>query len=144
MIIYETTQQLRDLGTQNGRTKDGLSVEFEVNYQFEYSRNIADLSKMYLEYKGGHVRTFDYYAACVIRDVLSGYTAFEAKTDRDVVAIKMMADVKEELSTKGVTVSDRHTSKRKSLPPPRAPLRPLRPLRWTEVVFASAERGASL
>jgi regulator of protease activity HflC (stomatin/prohibitin superfamily) len=80
-------------------------VDFHCNYQFEYVRDIGDLSRLYLEYKGDHAETFDYYAACKIRDVLSQFSAFEVNQKRELVSQSMESAVKEELASKGAVVT---------------------------------------
>ena len=55
MIVYPTIQMTRELHSQVGRTKDGLSVNFMCNYQFQYQKEITALSNIYLQYKGEHL-----------------------------------------------------------------------------------------
>ena len=105
MIVFPTIQQSRDLGSQTGRSKDGLSVQFKCNYQFLYTRTIDALSKVYLDYKGEHKKRFDFYAGSVIRDTLATYTAFEVITKRPALSADMFAAVKVELALYGVDVT---------------------------------------
>mmetsp|Transcript_21572 Transcript_21572/g.45008 ORF Transcript_21572/g.45008 Transcript_21572/m.45008 type:complete len:308 (-) Transcript_21572:97-1020(-) len=105
MITFPTTQQSRDLGLLTGRSKDGLSVEFQCNYQFQYDPSIDKLVEIYLNYTGTHEYSFDYYAASVLRDTIAEYSAFEVITKRGKLSSDMENDVKNELAKYGVVVT---------------------------------------
>ncbi|GMH85817.1 hypothetical protein TrVE_jg12758 [Triparma verrucosa] len=105
MIVYPTIQMTRELHSQVGRTKDGLSVNFMCNYQFQYQKEITALSKIYLQYKGEHLSSFDFYAASVLRDTLATYTAFEVITMRPLLSSDMQTKLNEELTKYGVDVT---------------------------------------
>ncbi|GMI02374.1 hypothetical protein TrLO_g14129 [Triparma laevis f. longispina] len=105
MLTYPTIQMTRELHSQVGRTKDGLSVNFQCNYQFQYQKSIASLADIYLNYKGEHLKSFDFYAASVLRDTLALYTAFEVITKRPILSSKMRDALEEELVQYGIDVT---------------------------------------
>jgi len=66
---------------------------------------MADLVKIYMDYKGEHVTSFDYYAGSVIRDTIAEYSAFEVITKRGKLSGDMEDNVKTELAKYGVDVT---------------------------------------
>ena len=85
--------------------QDGLSVEFQCNYQFRYVQTIEDLVNIYMRYKGEHEASFDYYAGSVIRDTIAEYSAFEVITKRGTLSSDMENSVKIELMKFGLEVT---------------------------------------
>ena len=105
MIIYDTTQQSQDLGFLTGRSKDGLSVDFNVNYQFLYNQDVENLAQLYKDYLGEHLKWFDFFAGSSLRNTLADFTAFQVIQERDTLALQMEANMKDAFSQMGVEVT---------------------------------------
>lgn len=105
MISYTTTQLNVDLAFQTGRTKDGLTVGFNCNYQFQYVRTLDSLTALYKDYKNEHLKTYNFLATAKIRDVLARYTAFNVILLRDTLSLEMKQEVADELILYGAKVT---------------------------------------
>jgi regulator of protease activity HflC (stomatin/prohibitin superfamily) len=86
----------------NSRTRDGLSIQLEVSFQYKLSSDkvLSVFDKFALDYK----KTIIQIARDVIRDIASDYDAFEFFTQRKQIGDAMEVALKKELLTIDITI----------------------------------------
>jgi len=103
-LTYQTIRFGRtsfDAGTSFGnivcRSRDGLSIQVEVSFQYMLYRNASDLWRLYMDLGTGYNRVYGLVAQQVVQDVMSDYYTLDFFQDREVIEADMHAQLHAQL-----------------------------------------------